>query len=146
MSGVLTPLEWRVLAAIEKAASNGSPFPKNDEIRALINANSNATAARIVNKLERLGFITVLRFTAGREATISATGLSTAPYDGKRTLHHAQTPSEPVPAPEQVVPITPMRPSWMSPDDIEQRRVRRDPCPRCGTRGDYGCEHQRLAA
>lgn len=28
----------------------------------------------------------------------------------------------------------------------DENRVRRDPCPMCGTRADYGCRHQRVAA
>lgn len=32
----------------------------------------------------------------------------------------------------------------MSPDDIARRVVSRDPCRRCGVRGDIGCIHQPL--
>lgn len=34
----------------------------------------------------------------------------------------------------------------LSLDDIAQRRVDRDPCTYCGTRGDIGCKHRRAAA
>jgi hypothetical protein len=33
------------------------------------------------------------------------------------------------------------RPSQMSIDEIQQRRVNREPCPRCGVRADVGCKH-----
>ena len=34
----------------------------------------------------------------------------------------------------------------MHPDDIERRRVDRDPCRMCGVRGDVGCSHSRRTA
>ena len=124
-------------AAIERAAAGGEPCPKNDEIAHIIGASSPATGARIVATLERRGLIRVERFGRGREVTIVASGKSTAGYPGTRrphfSLHRKKGPSRSRAAAPQPVAALP-------PD--AQVRVYRDPCFRCGVRGDIGCAHQ----
>jgi hypothetical protein len=127
--------KWQavVFDAIVAAAEAGRPCPTNPEICGLVEAESPATAARIVNTLERRGLIAVTRFNSGREITVPSLGIATAPYTGKRSPHWRTTgAARPVESAEAVA-----RPD----DEHLPPAVYREPCPRCGTRRDIGCKH-----
>lgn len=126
-----------VLAAITRAADAGTRCPYNDEIAAMVGAESPATGARIVADLEHMGLIEVERFGAGREVTIVETGSKT--FYGDRRNAHWRAGIANRKSPTHIV----LRPR-ADPVPDEQSlppAVYRDPCPRCGTRRDLGCQH-----
>jgi hypothetical protein len=128
------------LALIEAAAEAGEQAPSNDAIAEAIGAASVQSAIRVVHHLAERGLITVRRFHAARQITIVRTGKATRAPIGQ-TVHWRDRPDyRPKPRPKVPVPHSagrvgdePPLPAIMPP--------RRDPCPRCGVRGDHGCRH-----
>lgn len=80
MKPLLTPrLLDELYGWLADCAAGGRACPGNAEIARRYGFASVATAAKAVGRLERQGRITVLRGWAARQATIAATGQSTAP-------------------------------------------------------------------
>lgn len=129
------------MKAIERAAATNAPCPQNEELAGLVGAASISTGARLIASLERKGLIKVTRFGCRREVTIVATGASTARVEGSRTPHFSLSRAR-----RDSPMAEPMQAISHAAAQAEQPRVYRDPCFRCGVRGDIGCEHQRAAA
>lgn len=81
----LTIREKVAFEMIEQAALRNRPCPSNLDIEMAIGANSTSTAPAIVQSLEAKGLIRVTRFQRFRQATIVATGHTTAQPPSQRT-------------------------------------------------------------
>lgn len=132
----MTPQEAHVFRMIESAAKAGRVCPTNNDIVEQIDARSTSQASAIVSRLERFGLIKIERGNCSRVATIVATGKRTrgeitAPHWRERVGHVASVYRKPV----RAVHVEPI------PEPIMLSPIRRDPCPRCGVRGDIGCAH-----
>jgi len=140
MTPPLTARQRVVLGLIEQAAIVGRYCPTNDEIADAMNASSGSYAGLVIGELETLGVIHVTRFHKLREVEIVATRART------RTVEPGA----------QATPrgLRPARAyghrSGDGDGDVSLFRgpppdaqlVDRDPCWRCGARGDAGCRHQ----
>lgn len=169
MSADLSSAQKRALAAIERAAEAGEPCPSNNDLADLLGHASPSAGSDIVRELEALGLILVERFQQARRVTILATGRVTA-YRG-RGVPHWRLREDRVPIGEQCAaearnrearlkiaskfgggntnvldPLDPGPVLRFQPKGEDRRRfvAGREPCPRCGTRADIGCRHQRL--
>jgi hypothetical protein len=101
--------------------------------------------------LVRKGLIVVTRFSTGRDVFIPSIGQGTAPYSGKRSIHWRDPGGMVAPptTPQQITQKGKMPGDPLSAREAEirrQRSVSRDPCRRCGTRGDIGCAHNPASA
>lgn len=107
-----------VLALLTAAAEAGAPCPRDRAIAAELGLTAES-ARHAVHRLACDGVIAVQTDRNRRTIRILATGAVTAPTDLSR-------PDDADPPPR--APLGP----------------RRDPCFRCGVRGDIGCVHQPL--
>jgi hypothetical protein len=141
MSKSLHSLDDLVYAALVRAANANERCPTNPDIAHMMGAQSVSSAARAISRLEQRGLIEVRRFSCGRDVRIKETGKSTAPYPGTRNSHWRITGSKVGVAAARPYVRQEERPT--PPEPVQLRIVDRDPCPRCGTRADYGCAHIR---
>lgn len=130
----MTPTQSLVLKMLEDAASRGMPCPTNQEIADMLDVNSVSSASHMLKRLEADGKIIIDKFQASRVVKIIATGEVTA-MPKNQTPHWRQIPFKP--RTKCVRSENPL------PLEEPINMVRRDPCWRCGVRGDIGCEHQR---
>lgn len=140
----LTAQDLVVLAALNGAANAGSSCPSNEDIMAMTNVASPASAAAILKKLQKRGLITVERIARARRVTIVETGRQTAAVTGRprskgagpnhRTamaVYSARKQAERIRAEEADKLVA-----------LAIASVEREPCFRCGVRGDVGCKHR----
>lgn len=134
-----------VFNAIERAARLGQRCPSNSDLAAAIGAKSPSGAVPVLARLVRRGALVVHSGNNARVVDIPSLGIGTAgllPAQHWRerrgqSLAVHERPAEveeqprPLPRPRQAKPT----PAFVPPV------VRRDPCPRCGVRGDIGCKH-----
>lgn len=135
-----------VMSMLTRAADNNLPCPKNGAIAQAVDARSPATAARLISRLESSGRISVERGNTCRVVTIQKTGKRTAgtverPHWRLSDRIKAQRASE-LSGPKISAHAAERRGETVQ----ELTRVYRDPCPRCGVRGDIGCKHQEASA
>lgn len=98
----LSHSEREILAALTRAAEQGTACPMNAELDARIGANSASTSATIVKRLEGWGLIRVERWQRERRVTIVATGKATAEVR-TRAPHWRDRPRNiPAPTPQRV--------------------------------------------
>ena len=130
----------RLLKVLEDCALAGAPCPSNAELGALLGYDQSYPSS-LVTHLELQGLIAVQRGTRGRVVTILAEGTAkgcSTDGDGARIRNYHQVQrtivrrtrfqAEAVQTGNPAVPLGQL--------------VARDPCQRCGTRGDLGCRHQ----
>jgi hypothetical protein len=137
----MAPTDETVLRMVTEAANAAKPCPTNREIADALQLSSNSGPVLILARLAKAGLITVEQFQCERRVTINATGRRTKVYN---TQPHWRDVPEGERKPSTYRP----RPRTIS--RVEQRVkiehckiVDRDPCWRCGTRGDLGCEHRK---
>jgi hypothetical protein len=127
----------RMLALLERCALAGEPCPTNPELGAALGYDQSYPAA-LVRLLELEGAIAVKRGGRGRVVTIladgPAKGLSTSDDGHRRFFGGTGNFVRHIGAANDQVGGSPAVP-------VDQL-VARDPCPRCGVRGDVGCRHR----
>lgn len=140
-------MEKTVFAMIVRAAETGRPCPSNGEIAGAIGANSVATAARWIGKLEKVGLITVERGTSCRVVTIKASGKRTAGIVTKPHWRLSDAAKAQAAATATRMALSAKHAGFapISTPTQDLVRVDRDPCFMCGARGDFGCPHRRAA-
>jgi hypothetical protein len=106
-----------------RAARAGEKCPSNSKICALLGVSSVASASRIIRQLANEGRIVVKTYTTGREVHIPEIDLTMVSATFSRTVHPT------------VAPLA------VSPSPLPRSHISREPCFRCGVRGDIGCEH-----
>lgn len=139
-------LERLVLAALTEAARQGAECPSNLDLanRYFMHAPSSASAA--IRTLESKGYISVTRLNTGRIVGICGTEFSTLKIAG--ALHWRSTAR----AGSIVAKIASTRlveKEKRGPHHepaMKGEIVRRDPCFKCGVRGDIGCQHVSAAS
>jgi hypothetical protein len=103
MKPVLTPEVLDDLYGwLAERAAGGRACPGNAEIAKRYRFASVATAAKAVGRLENLGRIAVQRGWTARQATILATGVSTAPI--RQANRQARNPPQPKQRPVVMLP------------------------------------------
>lgn len=136
MKGALSHKQELLYGALVRAAASGARCPSNPEICEIVGVGSVSWGATEIARLEARGLISVTRFQTGREVTIVATGKSTARMGGTRKAHWRDR------GVVRKVAHVATETARVRPDDEHlPAAVFRDPCPRCGTRGDVGCGH-----
>lgn len=142
--------EQIVFNAIEQAARNERRCPSNTVLANLIGAKSPTTAVRVLAKLTACGKIVVHSGHCSRVVDIPELGIGTAgPLPQKHWREvRGQTLSTNIHSERPVERAAIQRPLRAPPTPkLEQRlSVSRDPCPRCGARGDVDCGHPRPAS
>ncbi|PZQ55280.1 MAG: hypothetical protein DI555_07995 [Novosphingobium pentaromativorans] len=133
----------KLLELLTRCAAEGRAAPSNADLTAFLQLDRANTVPRIMQRLEERGLIVVERYSCSRIVTIVATGQRTAgvpgtPHwmDANRAARAEKKPKSD-PAPVVRSPVIRSQPHAVSVD--------RDPCPRCGVRGDIGCRHSRAA-
>jgi hypothetical protein len=126
-----------VFAMIERAAMLGERCPSNFAIMAAIGAGSPSAGPKVLERLVRRGLIEVQRGNNSRVVTIVASG--------KRTAGIIKAPHwrERDPGIKRIVR---RNHQYLPPIHDETPLgsvVHRDPCPRCGVRGDLTCAHSK---
>lgn len=135
----MKPADATALHMIERAAERGDRCPTNSDISVALGCYSTGVASAVVSRLERAGFIVMERGNNSRVATVISTGKRTAGVVGKP--HWRTRPENRFR--QHVRYMAPIKPPEIKPEPRQPNttRVFRDPCPRCGTRADIGCEH-----
>lgn len=136
----MSPNQERVFLMLCRAAEDGEACPTNHHIAAALDASSPSRGPALLNQLTKLGFISVERGACNRVVTILETGKKTA---GEVRQSHWRF------RPENwhrrhilyTAPVCRRTNPEIVADKMAQPRVSRDPCTRCGIRGDIGCEH-----
>ncbi|QEH79920.1 hypothetical protein EIK56_17985 [Sphingomonas sp. C8-2] len=137
-----TPLQQRrmseLLAMLSEVARKGAPCPNNTEIQDRIDLSNGSEVQPLFHRLELAGVIKVERTGCSRRVTIVETGMTTgwtAIVRGRPGYAGVRGPGD------SHFPIEGFRG-----DLPPERYLDRDPCPRCGVRGDLGCAHSRRLA
>lgn len=145
----------KLLQALQLAAANEMPCPTNYEIATLVGYASIGSASMLLTDLERRGLIKVERFSTSRRVTIVASGASTFVPDtarppavawSKRDRSGRQNRAgDPARCKAQRGQGAGRAAAAHDPviDMAGVTLVDRDPCPRCGVRGDIDCGHRR---
>jgi hypothetical protein len=134
---LLNPRDLVVLAAFTGAASAGLPCPSNEDFALMIGAATRGAAVNIIRKLRQCGLIAVEHIGRGRRVTILQTGAVTAPVQGKRRDLNLQLARQ-AETKARRRPVLPSLAALAEP----LATVDREPCFRCGARGDFGCKHR----
>jgi hypothetical protein len=142
--------EQIVFDAIVRAAHDGRPCPSNAVICDLTGASSVSHGALIISRLEKRGMIVVTRFQCGRDVFVPSIGKSTTSDGSSRTPHwrllgagHRKARAGASRARKTKAEMAAIMVDRID-DDRLPAGVFRDPCPRCGTRADYGCAHRHV--
>ncbi len=142
----------RVFDALVRAASEGVRCPGNDELALVAGFHGSATSSASLKRLEAAGKIAVERGNCSRVVTIIATGKKTAgvvsaPHWRDRAKASTIVAEVSVEADRSSRRREAAKrlsvAARMSADPAEglTPRVYREPCVRCGVRGDIGCRH-----
>lgn len=121
----------KLLELVTAAAAEGRAAPANAEMASFLGLASEAAAGRVLKRLEDRGDVTVQRFINTRIITITSTGQSTAAVPVNLSQPRRDRSAREDYQPEHAT----------APAD----RIKRDPCPLCGVRGDIDCSHKRTA-
>ncbi len=138
-----TKLQMRRMDALYShlaaAARAGAPCPTNTELMDILDLSSVTEANPLLDRLEAGRMIRVEHTGNRRRVTVLALGLSTGwtVYARGRPRLFVGTAGPG----ETARPIEGFRG-----DLPPERYLDRDPCPRCGVRGDLGCAHSRRLA
>jgi hypothetical protein len=119
--------EGIIYAALVGAARTGKACPSNSDLRLLIGATSVSTPAHTVARMEKAGKLRVTHEGNGRQIYIVEIGvtITSKTWSSTRTREQETAQFE-----RTMARLTP-----------PPAPVYRDPCFRCGVRGDIGCEH-----
>lgn len=121
----LNSRQAKVLEALKDAAAKEQPCPTNAELAELCGFAHVGTPCKVLDQLEYMGLVRMVRGPNWRIATVLETGKST--YRSPSGSHSNQfRPKLRVVA----------RPESVRSPDPDQPRVFRDPCPCCNTRLD----------
>ena len=143
----------RVLTALSRAAAEGLVCPGNDALAGLSGVIGSATASGSVKRLERAGRIIVERGNNSRVVTIVATGKKTAgtisaPHwraraAGAVVADEVKAEADRASRRREAAKRSSVA-ARMKGDDPEilPPALYREPCVRCGVRGDIGCRRQ----
>lgn len=124
----ITPRMESLLELLTDVAERGEVCPRNSEIAESLATPSFHNVSSWMTSLERSGLILVDRIGWERIVTIVSTGKSTGEPPTQRMMRERQDRG--------------IRNTAKNTFDRETIIVSRDPCRRCGVRGDIGCEHQ----
>ena len=135
------------MSRLERAANAGHPCPSNGVLAGAIGASSSSNPVNVMARLQKRGLITVERFATSRIVTITATGKST--FGDRSKAPHWRVAGAKNPGaytgkgrrPDQL----PLRERVAITPEAMPEPVDRTPCPRCGVRADFGCQHSRAA-
>lgn len=122
----VTPRMKDILDYLTEVADRDEVCPRNAVIAEAIGVKDAQNLPMWLGRLERDGWIDIERFGFERRVTIKSTGKATA-------------------MPANVSVVRESRHQTTHKDMMVERGVMivsRDPCLRCGVRGDIGCEHQ----
>jgi len=108
-----------------KAALAGEPCPSNATLCEALDASSVSTPAHAISRMAKAGRLRVKHCSNGREVYL--VDLDVTIVSKTRVLTRKRNDRPAAGAPEMPMP--------------SQSLVSRDPCFRCGVRGDIGCEH-----
>lgn len=130
----------RLYAIIESVVRAGIPMPTNEELAGKLGCSSIATPARLLSRLEAEGRVQVTRYQTARAVYLPALRASAlSQRQGGRPHWRYREKTQPkVEAAVKARPVAPVV--------AEPARVFRDPCFKCGVRGDIGCSHQPRSA
>lgn len=113
--------------ALVRAARAGEACPSNTELCRLVGATSVATPAHSIARMAKAGKLKVTHESNGREIYIVELDVTiVSKMRTKNRTRERDTAQAERTAARTLPPPSP---------------VRRDPCFRCGVRGDIGCEH-----
>jgi hypothetical protein len=135
--------DLRVLRVLSAAADANRPCPSNPEMCVLLGMQSPSAGVACLLRLAAAGLILVQRFQTARQVTIVATGRTTF-VDPKQAKPHWRDATDHM---SRAAPTKRERPPIASRGRVQANdqplppAVFRDPCPRCGTRADIGCDH-----
>ncbi|MFA7604518.1 MAG: MarR family winged helix-turn-helix transcriptional regulator [Novosphingobium sp.] len=139
----LSPSEGAIYHRLVLAAERGQPCPRNSQICDDLGMLSSATVSAMIGAIEMKGWIRVERGNCRRVVTIVETGARTA---GKVNDRHWRLRPQSS-APRQ--PATARARASAKAEDTGPPPpapiASREPCFRCGVRGDIGCRHQPLS-
>lgn len=134
-----------VFNAIEHAARVGRRCPTNSELASMMGARSPAAPVAVLARLARAGRIRVISGNNTRVVDIPEMGIGTA---GLMPQQHwrerrGQTLVTHLGQPDAIEAIElPIARQDVARVKAEvPQAVSRDPCPRCGARGDFPCGH-----
>lgn len=141
----MTPEEQKILEIVTAAANAGEPCPTNSKLADMMHFKSHSGPLGLLQRLQSRGLITLERFQVERRVTINATGRRTKVYN---TQPHWRDIENYKAAGDKFPPMPRARTSRGCPRNVVKpameteilERVSRDPCFRCGTRGDVGCD------
>ena len=113
--------------ALVRAARTGAPCPSNTELCRLVGATSVATPAHSIARMAKDGKLRVTSASNGREIHIVELDITIVSKMRTKNQTRARDTAQAERTAARTLPPPPP--------------VRRDPCFRCGVRGDIGCEH-----
>lgn len=113
--------------ALLRAARDGKACPSNSDLCRLIGATSISTPAHAIARMEKAGKLRVTHEGNGREIHIVELGVTIVSKTWATTTTRERETAE---FQRTLARLTP-----------PPAPVYRDPCFRCGVRGDIGCEH-----
>lgn len=142
MAEPLNVRERDVFDMVAQAAASSARCPSNIELCNALDLAAPNYACKLIANLERKGWIEVERFQTSRCVTILSTGQQTA--GGGGNPHWRQQRPGFYRKPRQSAAVaagTAPKPHVGRAEVALPPVVHRDPCFRCGTRGDVGCRH-----
>ena len=116
-----------IYGALMQAARAGKACPSNSDLRRLIGATSVSTPGHSIARMEKAGKVRVTHEGNGRQIYIVELGVTITSKTWSTTRTREQETAQ---FERTVARLTP-----------PPAPVHRDPCFRCGVRGDIGCEH-----
>jgi hypothetical protein len=116
-----------IYGALLQAARAGQACPSNSDLCKLIGASSVSTPAHSIARMEKAGKIRVTHEGNGREIHIVELGVTIVSKTWATSITRERETAQ---FERTVARLTP-----------PPAPVYRDPCFRCGVRGDIGCEH-----
>ena len=137
----LSRRERVVYDALVRAADASAACPTNPQLCGVLGDNSTSSPVKVLERLVDRRLIEVRRFQNAREVTILASGKSTAPA-ANRSPHWRDRPGVDRPPTKRAGRVVEAPALTLIADDNLPAAVDRDPCPRCGTRRDIGCDHR----
>lgn len=116
-----------VYDALVKAALAGEACPSNSDLCTLVGSSTVSTPAQAISLMAKAGRLRVTHCSNGREIHIIEHDVTIVSKTRITMLRKAA--------------LAPSGPAGGAPAERLPAIVDRDPCFRCGVRGDIGCEH-----